>query len=58
VGEGARRQPPPNSGVARSLFDSPAERYLRARQSVRRFAAAQLGECRSGRESRRPASWR
>ncbi|XP_075269832.1 poly(A)-specific ribonuclease PNLDC1 isoform X2 [Opisthocomus hoazin] len=26
-----------------SLFDSPAEGYLRARQSVRRFAAAQLG---------------
>ncbi|NWW42936.1 PNDC1 ribonuclease, partial [Pedionomus torquatus] len=28
-----------------SLFDSPAERYLKARQSIQRFTVAQLGEC-------------
>ncbi|NXJ59407.1 PNDC1 ribonuclease, partial [Rostratula benghalensis] len=28
-----------------SLFDSPAERYLKARQSVQCFTVAQLGEC-------------
>ncbi|NXP07124.1 PNDC1 ribonuclease, partial [Thinocorus orbignyianus] len=32
-----------NEGL--SLFDSPAERYLKARQSVQRFTVAQLGGC-------------
>ncbi|NWS70465.1 PNDC1 ribonuclease, partial [Crotophaga sulcirostris] len=33
-----------------SLFDTPAERYLKVRQSVQRFTVAQLGKCCSGRE--------
>ncbi|NWS57374.1 PNDC1 ribonuclease, partial [Chunga burmeisteri] len=28
-----------------SLFDSPVERYLKARQSIRRFTVTQLGKC-------------
>uniref|UniRef100_A0A663E5H0 Poly(A)-specific ribonuclease PNLDC1 n=1 Tax=Aquila chrysaetos chrysaetos TaxID=223781 RepID=A0A663E5H0_AQUCH len=33
----------PSSGFVHSLFDSPAERYLKARQSVQRFTVTQLG---------------
>uniref|UniRef100_A0A8C5U2Y5 PARN like, ribonuclease domain containing 1 n=1 Tax=Malurus cyaneus samueli TaxID=2593467 RepID=A0A8C5U2Y5_9PASS len=34
--------PFPNSGFVPSLFDSPAERYLKARRSVQRFTLVQL----------------
>ncbi|KAI1240928.1 hypothetical protein IHE44_0009378 [Lamprotornis superbus] len=34
-----------------SLFDSPAERYVKARQSVQRFTLVQLGKCGSDTES-------
>ncbi|NWV42927.1 PNDC1 ribonuclease, partial [Grantiella picta] len=34
-----------------SLFDSPVERYLKARQSVQRFTLVQLGKCCSDTES-------
>uniref|UniRef100_A0A8C5TXL4 PARN like, ribonuclease domain containing 1 n=1 Tax=Malurus cyaneus samueli TaxID=2593467 RepID=A0A8C5TXL4_9PASS len=37
--------PFPNSGFVPSLFDSPAERYLKARRSVQRFTLVQLGKC-------------
>ncbi|NWV67413.1 PNDC1 ribonuclease, partial [Malurus elegans] len=37
-----------------SLFDSPAERYLKARQSVQRFTLVQLGKCCSDTESDLP----
>ncbi|NWY65524.1 PNDC1 ribonuclease, partial [Erithacus rubecula] len=33
-----------------SLFDSPAERYVKARQSVQRFTPVQLGKCSSDTE--------
>uniref|UniRef100_A0A8U8BL50 Uncharacterized protein n=1 Tax=Geospiza parvula TaxID=87175 RepID=A0A8U8BL50_GEOPR len=33
----------PNSGFVPSLFDSPAERYVKARQSVQHFTLVQLG---------------
>ncbi|NXP57283.1 PNDC1 ribonuclease, partial [Chloropsis cyanopogon] len=38
------RSPFPNSGFAPSLFDSPAERYVKARQSVQHFTLVQLGK--------------
>ncbi|NXK85522.1 PNDC1 ribonuclease, partial [Formicarius rufipectus] len=41
----------PNSGFVPSLFDSPVERYLKARQSVQRFTVTQLGKCCSDTES-------
>uniref|UniRef100_A0A8C3KAV5 PARN like, ribonuclease domain containing 1 n=1 Tax=Calidris pygmaea TaxID=425635 RepID=A0A8C3KAV5_9CHAR len=54
-------EPPPGKGRAaprpsfvHSLFDSPAERYLKARQSVQRFTVAQLGECWSEAENHLP----
>ncbi|NXW77400.1 PNDC1 ribonuclease, partial [Hirundo rustica] len=37
-----------------SLFDSPAERYVKARHSVQRFALVQLGKCCSDKESDLP----
>ncbi|NWR43432.1 PNDC1 ribonuclease, partial [Regulus satrapa] len=37
-----------------SLFDSPAERYVKARQSVQRFTLVQLGKCCSDTESHLP----
>ncbi|NXD22508.1 PNDC1 ribonuclease, partial [Spelaeornis formosus] len=37
-----------------SLFDSPAERYAKARQSVQHFTLVQLGKCSSGSESDLP----
>ncbi|NWI56497.1 PNDC1 ribonuclease, partial [Calyptomena viridis] len=37
-----------------SLFDSPAEWYLKARQSVQRFTVTQLGKCCSDTESGHP----
>ncbi|NXB88435.1 PNDC1 ribonuclease, partial [Vidua chalybeata] len=37
-----------------SLFDSPVERYLKARQSVQRFTLVQLGKCGSDTESDLP----
>ncbi|NWI70614.1 PNDC1 ribonuclease, partial [Todus mexicanus] len=37
-----------------SLFESPAERYLKARRSVQRFTAAQLGKCCSDTENKLP----
>ncbi|NXG73113.1 PNDC1 ribonuclease, partial [Baryphthengus martii] len=37
-----------------SLFDSPAERYLKARQGVRRFTVTQLGKCSSDTENNLP----
>ncbi|NXY01024.1 PNDC1 ribonuclease, partial [Pteruthius melanotis] len=39
------RSPFPNSGFVPSLFDSPVERYVKARQSVQRFTLVQLGKC-------------
>uniref|UniRef100_A0A8D0FKJ5 PARN like, ribonuclease domain containing 1 n=1 Tax=Strix occidentalis caurina TaxID=311401 RepID=A0A8D0FKJ5_STROC len=45
---------PPYSGFVHSLFDSPAERYLKARQSVQRFTVTQLGKCCSGTENNLP----
>ncbi|NXL57311.1 PNDC1 ribonuclease, partial [Chordeiles acutipennis] len=39
-----------------SLFDSPAERYLKARQSVQRFTVTQLGKCCSDAENTLPRS--
>lgn len=41
-----------------SLFDSPAERYVKARQSVQRFTLVQLGKCGSDTESDFPRSYR
>ncbi|NWZ94175.1 PNDC1 ribonuclease, partial [Nesospiza acunhae] len=37
-----------------SLFDSPVERYVKARQSVQRFTLVQLGKCGSDMESYLP----
>ncbi|NWW65572.1 PNDC1 ribonuclease, partial [Ifrita kowaldi] len=41
-----------------SLFDSPAERYVKARQSVQRFTLVQLGKCYFGTESDFPRTYR
>lgn len=35
----------PSSGSVPSLFDSPVERYLKAKQSVQHFTVTQLGKC-------------
>lgn len=40
----------PLSLLSISLFDSPAERYQKVRQSVQRFTITQLGECHAGRK--------
>uniref|UniRef100_A0A672UDJ6 PARN like ribonuclease domain containing exonuclease 1 n=1 Tax=Strigops habroptila TaxID=2489341 RepID=A0A672UDJ6_STRHB len=43
--EGTRRLVPVLSAAPARLFDSPVERYLKARQSVQHFTVTQLGKC-------------